>query len=154
MRRDRGRRQTPDQTAIWQRKNKSSDEEYQKFRADTITNKRTSPLQKKKKNCSTETRCWSLRLKVFRLCLQKQAKTQILSMTPTLEENIKNVESKIKGIPPVSAKAGSNPNTVSMTPTLELKNTKRVRFLSMNVRRYKIITHIDTCARTHAHGII
>ena len=49
-----------------------------------------------------------------------------VSMTPTLEESIKNVESKIKGIPTVSAKAGLNLNTVSMTPTLELKNTKEV----------------------------
>ena len=40
-----------------------------------------------------------------------------VSMTPTLEENIKNVESKIKGIPTVSAKAGLNLNTVSMTQT-------------------------------------
>ena len=40
-----------------------------------------------------------------------------VSMTPTLEENIKNVESKIKGIPTVSAKTGLNLNTVSMTQT-------------------------------------
>ena len=49
-----------------------------------------------------------------------------VSMTPTLEENIKNVESKIKGFPTVSAKTGLNLNTVSMTPTLKLKNTKEV----------------------------
>ena len=40
-----------------------------------------------------------------------------VSMTPTLEENIRNVKSKIKGIPTVSAKTGSNLNTVSMTQT-------------------------------------
>ena len=38
-------------------------------------------------------------------------------MAPTLEENIKNIESKIIGIPSVSVKAGSNLNTVSMTQT-------------------------------------
>ena len=38
-------------------------------------------------------------------------------MTPALEENIKYVESTIKGIPSVSAKTGSNLNTVSMTQT-------------------------------------
>ena len=40
-----------------------------------------------------------------------------VSMIPTLEENIKNVESKITGIPSVSAKAGSNLNSVSLTQT-------------------------------------
>ena len=48
-----------------------------------------------------------------------------MSTTQTRKNNTGD-ESKIKSILSGSAKAGSNLNTLSMTPSLELKNTKEV----------------------------
>ena len=48
-----------------------------------------------------------------------------MSTTQTRKNNTGD-ESKIKSILSVSAKAGLNLNTLSMTPSLELKNTKEV----------------------------
>ena len=54
--------------------------------------------------------------------------TDIITRTSPIQETVQQkpgVESKIKGIPSVSAQAGSNLNTVSMTPTQEV-NIKNV----------------------------
>ena len=110
-------------TIIWQSKYKSPDEEYQKFKTDTNIIKRTSPIQEivpQKPGVESKIKG------IPSVSAKAGSNLNTVSMTPTLEENIKNVESKIKGIPTVSAKTGLNLNTVSMTPTLKLKNTKEV----------------------------
>ena len=106
-------------TIIWQSKYKSPDEEYQKFKTDTNIIKRTSPIQEivpQKPGVESKIKG------IPSVSAKAGSNLNTVSMTPTLEENIKNVESKIKGIPTVSAKTGLNLNTVSMTPTLVEKH--------------------------------
>ena len=101
-------------TIIWQSKYKSPDEEYQKFKTDTNIIKRTSPIQEivpQKPGVESKIKG------IPSVSAKAGSNLNTVSMTPTLEENIKNVESKIKGIPTVSAKTGLNLNTVSMTQT-------------------------------------
>ena len=101
-------------TIIWQSKYKSPEQEYQKFKTDTNIIKRTSPIQEivpQKPGVESKIKG------IPSVSAKAGSNLNTVSMTPTLEENIKNVESKIKGIPTVSAKAGLNLNTVSMTQT-------------------------------------
>ena len=72
-----------------------------------------------------------------------------VSMTPTLEENIKNVESKITGIPTVSAKAGLNLNTVSMTQTRKNNTGGEAKIKGVPSVSVKADSNLNTVSMTH-----
>ena len=72
-----------------------------------------------------------------------------VSMTPTQEVNIKNVESKIKGIPSVSAQAGSNLNTVSMTQTTKNNTGDESKIKGIPSVSAQAGSNLNTVSMTH-----